>query len=552
MTCWSNLTRPWHFQPYIHPYFRAFQTNEPTVVMRSFSAVVVLTASLLSNLAVNGQLSFGGHPKGMDRQAGLPEAPTVVMPAVDVETLKAEDEVRALSPVKGPYRFGFNHMVDLGLENSGIWHTLPNDDRVWRLSIKCPEAYSINFEFHEYVIPEGAQVFVYNDLDEVIGGFEAGSNPGHDQLGVTQLAGDRITIEYVEPVAVRGQGRLRVGQVTHAYRDILGTTKALNESGSCNNNVICPEGDPWRAQIRSVAMITVNGNGACTGQLINNCANDGHPYFLTANHCLGGNNWVFRFNWNSPTCATTTNGPMNQSVAGFTLLANSAGSDVALLELNTNPPPIYNVFYSGWNKAATAATSVTCIHHPSGDIKKISFEEQAVTSGTFDGAQCWKVSAWDDGTTEGGSSGSGLWNQNGLLVGQLFGGSASCDFNFNDFFGKFSVSYPLLSEWLGTCGDQLQGYPLTSTDISEAQSTGTIALVPNPTNGSVVVTLPAAKSGTTDLRVMDAIGRTIVQQTIVAGTERITLDMTGHREGLYFVEATSAGVRMVERLVLTR
>ena len=60
------------------------------------------------------------------------------------------------------------------------------------------------------------------------------------------------------------------------------STYGSDDSGSCNNNVICPEGDPWRDQIRSVAMITVGGSGFCTGQLINNCANDGTPYFLTA------------------------------------------------------------------------------------------------------------------------------------------------------------------------------------------------------------------------------------------------------------------------------
>src|SRR5690606_10985800 len=134
----------------------------------------------------------------------------------------------------------------------------------------------------------------------------------------------------------------------------------------------CPEGDPWRDQIRSVAMMVVGGSGLCTGQLINNCAEDGTPYFLTANHCLGGstNNWVFRFNWESPSCNQNQNGPTNQSVTGATLKANSAGSDVALLQLNSTPPAGYNVYYSGWDRSGTASTSNVGIHHPSGDIKK--------------------------------------------------------------------------------------------------------------------------------------------------------------------------------------
>jgi len=517
--------------------------------MRSIYTCAAFAAATLICLPATAQLSFGGHPLGTDRANGLPNVPVVEMPAVDVDALKAEDALRAEQGIKGPYRFGFNHHVDLGLENSGVWHTLSNGDRVWRLSVRCAGAYSINLEFHEYIIPVGAQVFVYNDQDEVLGAFEAGSNPGQDQLGVTQLAGDMITIEYVEPRSVRGQGRLRVGQVTHAYRDIVGAGKSLGDSGDCNNNVICPLGDAVRDQIRSVAMITVGGDGICTGQLINNCDNDGTPYFLTANHCLGGSNWVFRFNWNSPTCTQTANGPMNQSVSGFTLLENSAGSDVALLRLNTAPPASYNVYFSGWDKSATPATSVTAIHHPSGDIKKISKENQAVITATYGGASCWRVAGWDDGTTEGGSSGSGLWNQNGLLVGQLFGGQASCDFNFNDNYGRFSVSYPLLDEWLGTCGNTLEGTDLP-TSILEANSAGAVQIAPNPSTGVVTVSVLRGVVAT-QVRVLDALGRVVEQKTINAGMERIQLDLSTEREGLYFVEVNTGSTRMVERLVLT-
>src|SRR5690606_25999098 len=136
--------------------------------------------------------------------------------------------------------------------------------------------------------------------------------------------------------------------------------------------------------IRSVAMIIVNGNASCTGQLINNCANDGTPYFLTARHCaqflnFNVTNWVYRFNWESPICNENLNGPTNQTVSGSTLLVHDEATDVMLLELNTTPPASYDVFYSGWNRSSTPATNVTAIHHPSGDIKKISFENQPVT-----------------------------------------------------------------------------------------------------------------------------------------------------------------------------
>lgn len=406
------------------------------------------------------QISFGGQAFGfIEHGPALPEPELVVMPEVDSEALMAEDEARYATDVKGPYRFGFNHATDLSLENSGTWMERPNGDRLWRLSIECPGAYSINFEFHDYVIPYGGLVFVTNEMGQQLGAFTAASNPGRTTLGVTQMAGDRITVEYYEPAEVRGEGRLRIGQVTHGYRDIFKMAKGLGDSGSCNINVICPEGDDWQPQISATAIITTGGNGFCTGTMLNNCEEDGTPYFLTANHCLSPDveNWVFRWNWESPTCDPTENGPTDQTVSGCQLLVNSAATDVALLLLNTPPPPDYEVYYSGWDKTDIPADTVICVHHPAGDIKKISHAYAPVIEGVMSGADCWQVQEWSVGTTEPGSSGSGLWNQDGLLVGQLFGGQASCSFNFNDFYGRFDLSYPLLANYLGDCGDQLPG-----------------------------------------------------------------------------------------------
>ncbi len=524
--------------------------------MRTPTWILSVFIALFATQQAHGQLSFGGHPYGIDRTNALPEAPLAMMPEVDVTTLLAEDDARKAAGIKGPYRFGKSHAVELGLENSGVWHSMSNGDRVWRLMVQCPGAFSINMTFHRFVIPDGAQVFLYNEAGDVLGGFEAGSNPGHEQLGVDLLAGDRVTVEYVEPARVAGQGALSIGQVTHGYRDVFNMTKVLGESGSCNNNVKCPEGDPWRPQIRSVA-IMLDGGGFCTGQLINNCNNDGVPYFLTANHCLEGtptnNTFVYRFNWESPQCAQNLNGPMTMSISGATRLYNNTTSDVALLRLTSTPPASYNVFYTGWDRSTSTPTGgVVGIHHPAGDVKKISFENQAVSSQTWGGAQCWKVNDWDDGTTEGGSSGSGLWNQNGLLIGQLFGGYAACGNNLEDNYGKFSVSYAGLQTWLGDCGTTLAGYPAADVGTNELTLDGTLTAWPNPTTGQVTLALPVVGRGAYHVRVMDAVGRVVYEGLSPAGSERYGIDLADEPNGLYLVEARSGTVRLHQRLMLAR
>ena len=83
---------------------------------------------------------------------------------------------------------------------------------------------------------------------------------------------------------------------------------------------------------------------------------------------------------------------------------------------------------------------MTGIHHPRADEKALAIEIDPVTTiwGTH-----WLIGAWTEGTTEPGSSGSGLWDTaSKLLVGDLTGGYASCDDpDGSDWYGKFSLSF---------------------------------------------------------------------------------------------------------------
>ena len=425
------------------------------IMLRSIGiALSIFSASLYST----AQISHGGTAFGLMIGAPhLDDAPVIELPAVDAALLLAEDEARIASGKAAPFRFGYIHEVSIGMDQ-GVWTEFDNGDRIWRIQLRCPDAFSIGVVFDRYIIPAGGLVFLYNDEGEQHGSFKQ-APAGRSTFAVDQVNGEQITIEYIEPASARGLGELRIGKVTHSYRDVKKILRGFGDSGSCNINVICPEGDDWRDQIRAVAMVNVGG-GFCTGTLLNNCNNDGTPYFLTADHCLGSpvENWIFTFNWDSPTCDPTENAPMDNTVSGSTLLANSAGTDMAFLQLDEVPPLEYEVYYSGWDKSTTPATQVTGIHHPQGDIKKISHSFNPVTTSTFSGADVWHVAVWDEGTTEQGSSGSGLWNQNKQLVGQLFGGAANCTNSVDDYYGRFDLSYPLLEQWLGSCGDTLTGF----------------------------------------------------------------------------------------------
>ena len=75
-----------------------------------------------------------------------------------------------------------------------------------------------------------------------------------------------------------------------------------------------------------------NGTRWCSGAMVNNVNEDGTPYFLTANHCLGSEStWIIMFTYESPTCSNI-NGPTNYTISGTTLRASSSTSDFGLLQ----------------------------------------------------------------------------------------------------------------------------------------------------------------------------------------------------------------------------
>ncbi len=104
-------------------------------------------------------------------------------------------------------------------------------------------------------------------------------------------------------------------------------------------------------------------------------------------------------------------------------------------------PDAWAPYYNGWSRSTSPATQATGIHHPSGDAKKISRDDSGTINGSQWGSNHWRVPSWDQGVTEGGSSGSPLFDQNSRIIGQLHGGESSCTLRTWDEYGKLDVSW---------------------------------------------------------------------------------------------------------------
>jgi lysyl endopeptidase len=414
---------------------------------------LLLLAALAATPAA-AQITNPGQPVGPI--AGLAAlAPTETLPPVDVPRLLAEDEARGKS---GPWRYGELIPAAFSLENSGAWSLTPEGDRVWRLRVSAPGALSVGFEFAEWELPEGSSLWLYDDAGTTAyGAYGAHNNKADGRMATMPFPGDAVVLEYVEPAEFVGRARLTVESVVHGYRDVLGHMAEEDKSGSyagsggCNIDVNCPQGADWQDEKRAVCR-TLSGGALCSGALINNSSNDGTQYLLTANHCGSMNGAIFLFNYERNGCSSGSINP-GQSVQGSTLMAASSSSDYRLVRVNPQIPASYGVYYAGWNKSSSAPSNTVGIHHPSGDIKKICFDNDPPTKNGSN----WRIADWELGVTEGGSSGSPLFNGDGQIIGQLCCGQAYCGFVFNDYYGRMDLSFGGLSSYLDPVGSGAVG-----------------------------------------------------------------------------------------------
>lgn len=445
----------------------------------------LLAAALLlaTGRPAQAQLNIGGQPYSWsDDELGAVQVAYKVMPMIDRARLDEEDLQDEENNV--PPRFGFPHPVQLTPAQAGTWNILPNGDRIWRLGIECPEALSINFLFDNFWLPEGATLYIYRpDRKSLIGGFTSQNNKGTQTepggFGTGLLYGSKVLLELYEPVDVAGQSIVSINRVVHGYRYInipqnLGEPESgFGTSGPCQVNVNCsPEGNNWQDEKRGVAMILVAGFRWCSGSLINNTCRNTDALFLTADHCLDGKDavndpnatdWSFWWHYESPGCTNPGSEPGAFVTNGATVLANNSASDFALLRLTETPVNIMNppVYMNGWDRTGSPGSGGVGIHHPAGDVKKISTHTMVPSIvGNF-WELFWSATTNGHSVTEGGSSGSPLFHNGGLIIGQLFGGSSiNCSNPSQDLgrYGRIAVSWSgasaqrRLSDWLDPCG----------------------------------------------------------------------------------------------------
>lgn len=539
-----------------------------------FRLIFLLIFALPCWFHLHAQISTGGIPPSFIRNLERHSVPVLTVAAPDVERLMDEDvfyEKHAIA-----MRFAESVPVDINLTSEGYWERLPDGGRICRLTIESVDAQALIIYYRQFRIPEGGHLFLYNrEQNHVIGAFTSRNNPNGSSFATEMIIGQQVTLEYYEPEILRERPEISISEVGYVYRtaDRFFSGRGFGNSDTCEVNVNCPEGDLLQDQKNGVARIIVKSGFSslwCTGSLINNTRMDFTPYFLTADHCGANaspenyNQWIFYFGYESPDCEDPPNDSLfnTYTMVGATKLAASGGagfaSDFKLLLLNESVPGSYNPFFNGWNLAETPSAAGVTIHHPEGDIKKISTYADTLIStnwGSIPNTH-WKVywvqteTNW--GVTEGGSSGSPLFDEQGRILGQLTGGEASCRFLTKpDYYGKISYSWganasgdsTMLRPWLDpddTGVLQLDGV----VSVPELNNTfSPLHIYPNPTDGIVYIADRRIKNKSTSVYVYDLLGALVLQMendSLLSG-ETIMFDMSQLQQGIYFIRVVAGG-----------
>nr|WP_321485765.1 T9SS type A sorting domain-containing protein [uncultured Draconibacterium sp.] len=426
--------------------------------MRLYIPVLVFFILLCNS--VSAQLSEGGFPlqvvtlKSTEKAfVKMPVLKQSVVEAAMVANKTSDAQLKALT-----FAHAFN--VDFSPSNSGVWYSTNAGFNVWRLTISSRNAYSLNLIFDDFELNNKGRLFIYNeDNNQYLGAFTSRNNKPSHKFAVAPVAGDQITVQYEVPEEEGTPDDFTITRVNHDFMGILKSDRrpiSGKPAGECNIDVNCEIGDRWSEVKNAVVRLIVDGRDVCTGTLINNTAEDKKPYVLSASHCY--RKWeyaetsVYTFNYESPYCAPLDGDPIH-TLSGAIMKAHYDSLDFALVELDDLPPPDFRPYYAGWDRSSVLPDSSVTIHHPLGNIKKISIDYDVPEYVTFSSSSIknptngsFNILRWDEGVTEVGSSGAALFNMKKQVIGTLSGGAAYCGSPVDDYFARFAMQWDFSSD----------------------------------------------------------------------------------------------------------
>lgn len=464
-------------------------------------------------------------------------APTLILPDQDNDAYMAQDELDGSGSGPKPLRFAIPVQVALTIDD-GQWIEVEGG-RLWRVEVLSANAYTARLRLAGVNLPAGQQLRLSNpgQQESVIGPIEGVGEFGDGSAWGLALPTNRTMIEWFVPSGVKVRALPFAGvEYYHGYRNIFSEVSVGNEggvAGNCHNQPACYS--TWSNESNGTIRLLFGGF-LCSGQLTATTAADETPYVSTANHCIStqaeANSCQFNFFYRANTCGGTTSAGSN--VTGSDLSSTYLASDCTLLMVRPTLPT--GIGWIGWTNAAPALNAAsTGLHHPGGAPQAISFGVK-----NANGFNCgsptsnWASLSWNNGITEGGSSGSAIYRDSDRkMYGVLTCGASSCTNTAgDDGYGRWDIAVNTTASGFGNllaAGSDDAQEPNDSCATAKAIVPGTYSslVVKRLDEDWYSMSIPAGSSLTASLTYTHANGDIDVQVfTACGGT--VALDRNGN------------------------
>lgn len=589
---------------------------------------------------VRAQLSSGGLPQSMKSALQSEDYVTKLhYPLPDWESFIKKNDKEEQNGISRPYKFGLPVATDISFPESGTFVTEENGIRVWRAQVQITSAPAIGFYYDKFHLPEGVQMFLSNDNhNQVLGAYTITNNTEDGLFANEAVLGDVINIELnINPEVSLADIQLHINQALvyfrsyeylNKYKTIGGTENKPTDpdlfglegsSSLCQINAICPLGQNYPKQRKSIVQILDLGGGLCSATLINNTGNSPancKNYVLTATHCepndsTGGpyfSQLLVRFNFEKTQCTGGPDATVNtlrgvdfRARAKYydTIAEPTINGDFLLMQLKTTIPTSWDAYMAGWNRATTMPATLTYpkryigFHHPQGDVKKVSTSKSINPNGEGGGSMGpgthWSIIQVDSGGIGQGSSGSGLFDGEGRLIGiASVAGNADPNCDVNDFgeataflkfvnYGKFSLAWDYaldgtannrkLKPWLDPTNAGVMTLDAVKSNCSDATPpvvTGlsghatvlgnSISIYPNPsTTGKITARMNFAEAANIDIEVFDVTGAKVLSShlnNVLNGAYAI--DLSAYTSGMYLVRFNDGNAIATKKIMLSK
>jgi lysyl endopeptidase len=406
------------------------------------------------------------------------------VPALNGESRAKESDI-------GPYKTGSVLETDINFIDEAA-SSADGNIITYTLNLTAERAFSIRLGFSTFFLSKNAVFSLYTER-ELTAEITAAENNYKKRWATRSYSGNSINLVLKIPVSEKGESELVISKVCFGF---AGGGPELGHPGNaayCTVNVACEAANGWDNEKKSVTNIESfhnNGSYAFSGTLIMNSCSTTIPYVLTAEHNMRDpcDDWVFLFKYWSTSCTITTGYSDDVAFYGATEKARHTETDFGLVQMDQTPSAALGLYYAGWSRNTSGIQNVTMLHHPKGDVMKISRDNSAPVSynsyfnpvsGVY--IEGWKIDLdnvlangiYTDAATETGSSGSPYFNDDHRIIGQHYGtldGQATCASTIK-LAGRFDQSWigngtnsTRLSNWLDPSGSNA----LTTNTTSSA------------------------------------------------------------------------------------